>query len=97
MRGLEEVMRRSIDRAVARFRQRGRSSISWTVRLTVAAVASYIVASLAFPDNDPLLAPLTALLVVQLTPVSILASGTQRVASVVVGMSMFASQGIIYS
>ncbi|MDP9317763.1 MAG: aromatic acid exporter family protein [Actinomycetota bacterium] len=58
------------------------------VRLTAAAVASFVVASLMFPHSEPLLAPLTALLVVQLTPVSILASGIQRVASVVAGVSV---------
>jgi len=58
------------------------------VRLTAAAVASFVVASLMFPHSEPLLAPLTALLVIQLTPVSILASGIQRVASVVAGVSV---------
>jgi hypothetical protein len=58
------------------------------VRLTAVATASFIVARLVFPNSDPLLAPLTALLVVQLTPVSILASGIERVASVVAGVSV---------
>jgi hypothetical protein len=88
VRGLQEVVRHGVDVATTRFRQRGRSSVAWMVRLTVAAVASYVVAGLVFPHSDPLLAPLTALLVVQLTPVSILASGLQRVASVVAGVSV---------
>jgi Aromatic acid exporter family member 1 len=62
--------------------------VAWMVRLTAAAMASFIVARLVFPRSDPLLAPLTALLVVQLTPVSILKSGIQRVASVVAGVSV---------
>jgi hypothetical protein len=57
------------------------------VRVTAAAVASYVVARLIFPGSDPLLAALTALLVVQLTPVSLLTSGVQRVISVVAGVS----------
>jgi uncharacterized membrane protein YccC len=58
------------------------------VRLTAAALASYVVAELVFPRSQPLLAPLTALLVVQLTPVSILATGVQRVVSVVAGVTV---------
>ena len=38
------------------------------LRITVAATASYVVASLIFPGTQPLLAPLTAMLVVQVTP-----------------------------
>ena len=60
----------------------------WALRLTVAAVASYVVASALFPRTQPLLAPLTALLVVQVTPVSLLASGLDRVVSVVAGVSL---------
>jgi hypothetical protein len=59
------------------------------LRLTLAAVASYIVAERAFSESaPPLLAPLTALLVVQLTPVSILESGLDRVVSVVAGVGL---------
>ncbi len=58
------------------------------VRLTAAAVASYEVARLLFPGTLPLLAPLTALLVVQVTPISLLASGLDRVLSVVLGVSV---------
>lgn len=41
-----------------------------------------------FPASEALLAPLTALLVVQLTPVSLLTSGAQRVVSVVAGVAV---------
>jgi Aromatic acid exporter family member 1 len=74
--------------AVERFRRRGRAGIAWMVRLTAAAVASYEVARLLFPETLPLLAPLTALLVVQVTPMSLLASGLDRVLSVVLGVSV---------
>jgi hypothetical protein len=70
-----------------RFRRGGRQAIAWAMRLTVAATAAYVVAS-ALLDTVPLLAPLTALLVVQVTPVSLLASGLDRVLAVVSGVSL---------
>jgi hypothetical protein len=54
----------------------------------VGAVAGYVVALVVFPGSVPLLAPLTALLVIQLTPVSLFISGIQRVASVVAGVAV---------
>ena len=60
----------------------------WSLRITVAAVASYVVGTLFFPGAQPLLAPLTAMLVVQVTPVSLLASGLDRVVAVVAGVSV---------
>jgi len=73
---------------LARFRRGGRDAVAWALRLTVAAVASYVAALALFPGTVPLLAPLTALLVVQFTPVSLLASGLDRVLSVVAGVSV---------
>ena len=58
----------------------------WSLRVTVAATTSYVVASLIFPGTQPLLAPLTAMLVVQVTPLSLLASGLDRVVAVVAGV-----------
>lgn len=81
-----DVPRRMARVARQRFRQGGRPALAWTLRLTTAAVASYLVGSAIFPRTQPLLAPLTALLVVQLTPVSLLASGIDRVFSVVAGV-----------
>ncbi len=60
------------------------------MRITVAATASYVVASLIFPGAHPLLAPLTAMLVVQVTPLSLLASGLDRVIAVVAGVALAA-------
>src|SRR3954452_10552113 len=71
-----------------RLRRPGRPAVGWTVRLTLAAVASYAAAEVAFPGTAPLTAPLTALLVVQLTPVSLLVSGVDRVVSVVAGVGL---------
>jgi hypothetical protein len=76
--------------AGARFRRGGRPALAWAARLTAASVASYVLALLFFPGTEPLLAPLTALLVVQLTPVSLLASGLDRVLSVAAGVSVAA-------
>lgn len=86
--GIVALLRRIARITRDRFRQRGRSSTAWALRLTAAAVASYAVAHALFPDSEPLLAPLTALLVVQLTPVTLLTSGVQRVVSVVAGVAV---------
>lgn len=60
----------------------------WTARITTAAVSAYVVATLLFPGTRPLLAPLTAMLVVQVTPVSLIAAGLDRVVAVVAGVSL---------
>jgi hypothetical protein len=73
---------------LARLRRDGRASLLWSLRITVAATASYLVASLFFPSTQPLLAPLTAMLVVQVTPISLLASGLDRVIAVVAGVTL---------
>jgi len=57
-----------------------------TLKSTSAAVAAYVVA-MPLSDNDrPIIAPLTALLVVQLTLYDTLRSGLRRVISVVLGV-----------
>ncbi len=77
-----------VSRELARVRRDGRASVLWSFRITIAATASYLVASLFFPDTQPLLAPLTAMLVVQVTPLSLLASGVDRVVAVVAGVAV---------
>ncbi|HET9653806.1 MAG TPA: aromatic acid exporter family protein, partial [Kineosporiaceae bacterium] len=82
-------VQRLAGRMAARYQQRGTLALRRAVRFTVAAVAAYLAAVAAFPRADPpLLAPLTALLVVQLTPVSVLLSGIERVVSVVAGVTL---------
>lgn len=81
-----ERWRRTLSRAVTRVREDGRAAVLWSMRITIAATASYVVGSLFFPGTEPLLAPLTAMLVVQVTPVSLLASGLDRVVAVVSGV-----------
>jgi hypothetical protein len=66
--------------------RRGRRPGLRTAKTTLAAVLSYVVALRLGTSPQPVLAPLTALLVVQLTMYETLASGLQRVASVVAGV-----------
>ena len=73
---------------MTRLRGDGRATLLWSLRITVAATASYVAGTLLFPGTQPLLAPLTAMLVVQVTPVSLLASGLDRVVAVVAGVSL---------
>ncbi len=80
--------RRRLDDDLGRLRADARQAVLWSLRITVAAVASYVVGLLLFPGTQPLLAPLTAMLVVQVTPVSLLASGLDRVVAVVTGVSL---------
>jgi len=81
-------VRLRLARVVARVRAGWRASLLWSGRITIAATLSYVAATLLFPGTRPLLAPLTAMLVVQVTPVSLLASGLDRVLAVVSGVSL---------
>ncbi|HET6627530.1 MAG TPA: FUSC family protein [Nocardioidaceae bacterium] len=85
---MRDWWRRSLTRELTRLRNDGRAALLWSLRITVAAVASYVVGTLFFPGTQPLLAPLTAMLVVQVTPVSLLASGLDRVVAVISGVSL---------
>jgi Aromatic acid exporter family member 1 len=80
--------RRILTRELRRLRQDGRRGLLWSLRITFAAVASYVAGTLIFPGTQPLLAPLTAMLVVQVTPVSLLTAGVDRVVAVVSGCSL---------
>lgn len=86
----EARLRRSLTRQgtelLERLRRGGRAAALKTARLTGAAVASYAVAHALSPNTRPVLAPLTALLVVQVTLVGIVRSGIERVVSVVLGV-----------
>jgi uncharacterized membrane protein YgaE (UPF0421/DUF939 family) len=79
-----EVVRRTLTRVWAR-----RGAIATrTLRLTGAAVAAYLAAVLVLDDPRPVLAPLTALLVVQVTLVGTINDSLRRIASVVVGVAV---------
>ncbi len=85
---MRDWWRGGLDRELTRLHNGGRAAVVWSLRITVAAVASYVVGTLFFPGTQPLLAPLTAMLVVQVTPVSLLASGLDRVVAVVAGVAV---------
>jgi uncharacterized membrane protein YgaE (UPF0421/DUF939 family) len=80
------TVRRLKDAGLTRLRLRGRSAAGRAARLTGAAVAAFGVALLLFPGTAPILAPLTALLVVEITLKDSLTSGLQRIVSVGVGV-----------
>ncbi|MGS0684495.1 FUSC family protein [Nakamurella sp. GG22] len=79
-------MARLFGRILARVRERGSTAVLRALRLTGAAVAAYVVAGLLLQDTVPVIAALTALLVVEVTLFDIVTSGVQRVVSVVVGV-----------
>ncbi len=66
--------------------RRGRIPGLRTGKATLAAVLAYVAADLVHTTDQPVLAPLTALLVVQLTLYSTLRHGADRVLSVVAGV-----------
>jgi uncharacterized membrane protein YgaE (UPF0421/DUF939 family) len=67
-------------------RQRARPTAETIVRLTVTAVFAYLVALLISSTPRPVLAPLTALLVAQVSIYQTLRTAVRRVASVVAGV-----------
>lgn len=69
-----------------RIRERGSTALLRALRLSGAAVAAYIVAGLLLGDTVPVIAALTAILVVEVTLFDIVTSGVQRVVSVVAGV-----------
>ncbi|MFD5746262.1 aromatic acid exporter family protein [Streptomyces sp. NPDC127033] len=72
---------------VAEFVKRGREPVvTQTLRSTAAATISYVVAVRLSSEPAPLTAPLTALLVVQVTLYSTLTTGIRRVNAVVAGV-----------
>jgi hypothetical protein len=70
-------------------RQRAQPTAETIVRLAVTAVFAYLVALLIPGTSRPVLAPLTALLVVQVSIYQRLRSAVRRVASVVAGVLTF--------
>jgi Aromatic acid exporter family member 1 len=75
--------------AVLRIRRRWRSAAFRAARLTGASVAAYLAAEgFGLVDPPPLVAALTALLVVQATASSTLFSGVERVLAVVAGVAL---------
>lgn len=74
-------------RVSTRLRARGRSALSRATRMTGATVAAFLAAeTIGLRQPPPLIAALTALLVVQATLASTLVNGVQRVVSVAAGV-----------
>lgn len=81
------LVRHEVDTTITRIRERGRSAFIRAVRLTGAAVAAYLAAEwLGYDEQPPLVAALTALIVVQVTLTGTVVNGIQRVLSVVAGV-----------
>lgn len=86
LRGLAAV-RRFLAELVRRSRERGRTALFRALRIAGATVAAFVVAeAVGLSDPPPLVAALTALLVVQATLASTLVNGVQRVLAVVLGV-----------
>ena len=81
-------LRRATRLALSRARERGPAALSRALRLTGAAVASYLVAVLVVSDNRPVTAALTALLIVQVTLVGTIADTARRIVSVLLGVGV---------
>ena len=81
-----QLLLATVDDTTTRVRTRGRAAFFRALRLSGAAVASFVVAHTLSPNTTPILAPLTALLVVQVTLSSTLWSGVERVVSVMAGV-----------
>lgn len=93
MTGVARRAARAVRRFLAdlrrRVRERGRSALLRALRISGAAVAAFVVAELLGLRNPPpLIAALTALLVVQATLASTLVNGVQRVLSVIAGVAL---------
>ena len=83
------ALRRFVAELVRRCRERGRTALLRALRITGAAVAAFVVAeAVGLSDPPPLVAALTALLVVQATLASTLVNGVQRVLAVVLGVAL---------
>jgi hypothetical protein len=76
--------------ARARLLRRGRPPGLRTSKTVLAAVLAFVVATALHTSAQPILAPLTALLVVQLTMHETLAHGWERILSVTAGVSVAA-------
>jgi hypothetical protein len=76
--------RARVNPAIIRFRDQ--PTAQFIARLTATAIFAYLLASLLPGSSQPVLAPLTAVLVVQATLYQTVRSAVQRVASVVAGV-----------
>jgi hypothetical protein len=80
------IGRSELGRRFARLVRRGRTPGLRLGKTTLAAVLAFVVADLLGTSDAPVLAPLTSLLVVQVTMYQTVAQGLQRVVSVLAGV-----------
>ncbi|SDC75731.1 Aromatic acid exporter family member 1 [Geodermatophilus telluris] len=88
------ALSRRLQGVLPRLTRRGRTPGLRTAKTVLAAVLAFQVATWLDTSSSPILAPLTALLVVQLTLYETLATGWERIASVTAGVliaALFAS------
>ena len=78
----EDILRARAERLF----RRGRTPGLRTMKTTLAAVVAFAIAEWLHTSDQPILAPLTALLVVQLTMYETVAHGRERIVSVVAGV-----------
>lgn len=83
------AVRKVVSGTMRRLRERGWSALTRASRLTCAAVLAYLAAeAVGLTEPPPLIAALTALIVVQVTLTGTLVNGAQRVLSVVAGVAL---------
>ena len=87
MRVVDRVRMRA-RRSIRELRQSVGAALTRVLRLTGAAVAAYLAALLLLDDPRPVLAPLTALLIVQVTLVGTITDTVRRILSVVAGVAI---------
>ena len=81
-----EAVVRATPETLTLARRRAQPRIAYIARLTLTAVSAYLAALMFAGHQGPVLAPLTALLVVQVSLTHTLRSATRRVISVVAGV-----------
>jgi hypothetical protein len=80
--------RRLLDEVLRRIRDAAPAALTRAIRLSGAAVVSYLVAQRVVADPKPITAALTALLIVQVTLVGTVADTFRRILSVVAGVAV---------
>jgi Aromatic acid exporter family member 1 len=83
-----KALRGLLRSAARRVRRLGGALLTRVARLTGAAVAAYLAALVALDDPRPVLAPLTALLVVQVTLAGTVTDTIRRILSVIAGVGV---------
>lgn len=83
-----DAVRALMGRRLREVRVSGGATLTRVARLTGAAVGAYLAALLLLDDPRPVLAPLTALLIVQVTLVGTITDTVRRILSVVAGVAI---------